>query len=260
MKKTLLLVIAALMVPSVALAAKPAHGPKHGPSRRTGDVRAQGHTLELHGVRRRDEHERHDHDRRQLREPPREGPQGSDPDVRRRCEHDDRAQERSHDDHERRLRDGSRSARPPRSRPPISPRPCRRRRRPRSSTAASSRQPDGDVRPRGGTLSALHGVRHRVTPANGTVSILVKHAAAACEVARRDMTLVFAIDANTKVSLGHKLTTITDGDKGARSWSAQPSGSLTGGSRRDSRRRRLRSGSSIRARSTSTNAFQTGGR
>ena len=30
MKKTLLLVIAALVIPSVALAAKPAHGPKHG--------------------------------------------------------------------------------------------------------------------------------------------------------------------------------------------------------------------------------------
>jgi hypothetical protein len=63
-----------------------------------------------------------------------------------------------------------------------------------------------------GTLSS-YTAYDSVTPANGTVTILVKHAMPHAK-SLKGQTLVFAIDANTKVSLGHKLTTITDGDKG----------------------------------------------
>lgn len=63
-----------------------------------------------------------------------------------------------------------------------------------------------------GTLSS-YTAYDSVTPANGTVTILVKHALPRGK-ALKGTTLVFAIDANTKVTLGHKLTTITDGDKG----------------------------------------------
>jgi hypothetical protein len=53
----------------------------------------------------------------------------------------------------------------------------------------------------------------KVTPANGTVTILVKHAMPHGK-SLKGMTLVFSIDAATKVRLNDKLTTITDGDRG----------------------------------------------
>jgi hypothetical protein len=63
-----------------------------------------------------------------------------------------------------------------------------------------------------GTLST-YTAYDSVTPANGTVTIVVKRAEPRGK-ALKGATLVFAIDANTKVTLRPPLTTITDGDRG----------------------------------------------
>lgn len=63
-----------------------------------------------------------------------------------------------------------------------------------------------------GTLSA-YTAYDKVTPANGSISILVKKASPHGK-SLKGQTLVFAIDANTKVRLNDGLTTIKDGDKG----------------------------------------------
>ena len=66
MKKVFPFVLAALMIPSVALAkGSPERGDTHEPRQGEGHVRAQGHDLRLHGVRLLDADERFDHDRRQ---------------------------------------------------------------------------------------------------------------------------------------------------------------------------------------------------
>ena len=63
-----------------------------------------------------------------------------------------------------------------------------------------------------GTLSA-YTAYNASGPTNGMVTIVVKHARPHGK-SLKGATLMFTIDGNTKVRLGHKLTTITDGDKG----------------------------------------------
>jgi sulfur relay (sulfurtransferase) DsrF/TusC family protein len=63
-----------------------------------------------------------------------------------------------------------------------------------------------------GTLSK-YTAYDKVTPANGTVTLVVKNATPHGK-SLKGMTLVFTIDAMTKVKLNDGLTTITDGDKG----------------------------------------------
>ena len=63
-----------------------------------------------------------------------------------------------------------------------------------------------------GTLSK-YTAYDNVTPANGTVTLVVKRAMPHGK-SLKGMTLVFTIDANTKIRLNDKLTTITDGDRG----------------------------------------------
>jgi len=52
-----------------------------------------------------------------------------------------------------------------------------------------------------------------VTPANGSITIVVKRAMPHAK-SLKGQTLVFPIDAKTKISLRHHMTTITNGDKG----------------------------------------------
>jgi len=63
-----------------------------------------------------------------------------------------------------------------------------------------------------GTLSK-YTAYDKVTPANGTVTIVVKHAGPHAK-SLKGATLVFTIDANTKIKLDDNQTTVTDGDKG----------------------------------------------
>ena len=63
-----------------------------------------------------------------------------------------------------------------------------------------------------GTLSN-YAAYDSVTPANGSITIVVNHANNHGK-ALKGATLTFPIDAKTKISLRHQLTTITNGDRG----------------------------------------------
>ncbi len=66
-----------------------------------------------------------------------------------------------------------------------------------------------------GTLSN-YTAYNSVGPVNGSISILVRHVTKGGKATKglKGQTLTFPVDANTKIFLGHKLTTITNGDKG----------------------------------------------
>jgi hypothetical protein len=83
----------------------------------------------------------------------------------------------------------------------------------------ASRIADHGVRPAPMATYVLKGTLSAYSPYNssvygsGSITIVVKSASPHAKPLK-GTTLVFALDANTKVSLGHKLITITDGDNG----------------------------------------------
>jgi len=54
-----------------------------------------------------------------------------------------------------------------------------------------------------------------VTPQNGSITILVKSVKGRHGKSLKGATLTFPVDANTKISLTHHATAITDGDRGS---------------------------------------------